>query len=248
MNQEATLEKMHQLKLTGMAHAYQAFLTLPYHEQATTSFHASLATLIDGELLERQNRKTVAAIRAAHFRYQASLPEIEYLPERNLDKNLLLLLSDMNFIKRTENLLISGATGSGKSFLATALGYQACEQGYKVGYFSMPKLMQLLHLCRADGTLLKMMNRLEKLHLLILDDWGLHPLDQTTRLTLLQLIEDRHGKQATLITSQLPVSSWHDYIGEPTLADAILDRLLQKAHRIELKGESMRKRTKVDKQ
>ena len=171
MNQEATLEKMHQLKLSGMANAYRAFLTLPYHEQATLPFQASLARLIEGEVLERQNRKTIAAIRAARFRYQASLEEIEYLPERNLDKNLVVLLSDMQFIKRSENVLISGATGSGKSFIATALGYQACEQGYKVGYFSMPKLMQLLHLSRADGTLLKMMNRLEKLHLLILEDW-----------------------------------------------------------------------------
>jgi DNA replication protein DnaC len=247
MNTEATLQQMRELKLTGMAHAYQAFLTLPYHEQSATAFSTRLASFVEAELLERQNKKMLSCIRAAHFRYQASLEEIAYLPERQLDKELLLLLSEMSFIKRAENVLISGATGSGKSFLSTALGYQACHQGCKVGYYSMPKLMQQLHLCRADGSLLKMMKGLEKLHLLILDDWGLHPLDSAMRLTLLQLIEDRHGKHATLITSQLPVSKWYDYIGEPTIADALMDRILQKAHRIELKGESMRKRTKVDK-
>ena len=131
--------------------------------------------------------------------------------------------------------------------MATAFGYRACEQGWKVGYYSLPKLLQVIHLCRADGSLIKLMDKLEKIHLLVLDDWGLFPLDSASRLTLLQLFEDRHGKKATVITSQLPVASWHEYIGDPTIADAILDRLLQKTHRIELKGESMRKRTKAEK-
>jgi DNA replication protein DnaC len=247
MNTQATLEKMRQLKLTAMGQAYQAFLSLPLQEQSASNVSATLATFIEAEVLERQARKTLATVRAARFRYQASLEEIEYLPERNLDKHLLLQLWDTAFVKRGENLLITGATGSGKSFLATAIGYRACEQGWKVGYYSLPKLLQLLHLCRADGTLIKFLDKLEKIHLLVLDDWGLFPLDSAARLTLLQLFEDRHGKQATVITSQLPVANWHEYIGDPTIADAILDRLLQKAHRIELKGESMRKRTKAEK-
>lgn len=247
MNTQATLEKIRQLKLMGMAHAYQAFLSLPFQQQSTSSVSTMLATFIEAEVLERQARKTLATVRAARFRYQANLEEVEYLPERNLDKNLLLLLWDASFVKRGENLLITGATGSGKSFLATAIGYRACEQGWKVGYFSMPKLLQVLHLCRADGTLIKLMTKLEKINLLVLDDWGLYPLDSASRLTLLQLIEDRHGKQSTIITSQLPVSNWHEYIGEPTIADAILDRLLQKTHRVELKGESMRRRIKAEK-
>jgi DNA replication protein DnaC len=247
MNTQQTLNQMRELKLSGMAGAYEAFLTLPYEQQATSPFHLTLAAFIEAELLERYNRRLLSSIRAAHFRYQASLEEIEYLPERNLDKNLLLQLSQMSFVKRAENVLISGATGSGKSFLSTALGYRACEQGYKVGYYSMPKLMGQLQLCRADGSLWKMMKGLEKLHLLILDDWGIYPMDSATRLSLLQLMEDRHGKQATVITSQLPVSKWYEYIGDPTIADAVMDRILQKAHRIELKGESMRKRTKAEK-
>jgi DNA replication protein DnaC len=222
MNTQATLEKMRQLKLTAMGQAYQAFLSLPLQEQSASSVSVTLAAFIEAEVQERQARKTLATVRAARFRYQASLEEIEYLPERNLDKHLLLQLWDTSFVKRGENLLITGATGSGKSFLATAIGYRACEQGWKVGYYSLPKLLQLLH-------------------------WGLFPLDSAARLTLLQLFEDRHGKQATVITSQLPVANWHEYIGDPTIADAILDRLLQKAHRIELKGESMRKRTKAEK-
>jgi DNA replication protein DnaC len=247
MNTQQTLQQMRELKLSGMAGAYGAFLTLPYEQQSAAPFHITLASLIEAELLERHNRRMLSSIRSARFRYQASIEEIEYLPERNLDKNLLLQLSEMSFVKRAENVLVSGATGSGKSFLSTALGYRACEQGYKVGYYSMPKLLQQLQLCRADGSILKMMKGLEKLHLLILDDWGIYPMDSATKLSLLQLIEDRHGKQATLITSQLPVSKWYDYIAEPTIADAIMDRVLQKAHRIELKGESMRKRTKEEK-
>ena len=244
MNQQETLQQMKALKLSGMVTAYQNILSLPLDMQPMAD--QLLAQLLDAEHLERLNRKTLACIRTAHFRYQAIIEEIQYLPQRGLDKNLLSRLADTSFIKRSENVFITGATGCGKSYIASALGYQACQIGIKVGYFSMPKLLQKLQFARADGSIIKELAKLEKLNLLILDDWGLQPLDTPAKLSLLQLIEDRHGKNSTIITSQLPVAQWFDYINEPTLADAILDRLMQQVHRIELKGESMRKSRKND--
>jgi len=239
MNQQATIQQMRALKLSGMLATYQNILQLPLDLQPSAD--QLLAQLLEAELLERLNRKTLSCVRAAHFRYQAAIEEIQYLPQRELDKNLILRLADTSFIKRNENVFITGATGCGKSYIASALGYEACQRGLRVGYFSMPKLLQRLQFARADGSIIKELSRLEKLQLLILDDWGLHPLDTSAKLSLLQLIEDRHGKSSTIITSQLPVAQWFDYIAEPTLADAIMDRLMQQLHRIELKGESLRK-------
>ena len=244
MNTDQTLAQMRTLKLLGMAQAYQALLQMPLNEQPTADM--LLAQLVEAELLNRNHKKMVGNIRAAKFRYQAAIEEIEFIPQRNLDKNTILRLADTSFIKRGENVLITGATGCGKSYLASALGYQACQMGYKVAYYSMTKLLQRLQLSKADGTFIKELNKIEKVQLLILDDWGLHPLDNQTKLYLLQIIEDRHGKTSTVITSQLAVAGWFDYINEPTYADAILDRLLQQAHRIEIKGESMRKRKKLE--
>ncbi len=239
MNQQETIQQMRALKLSGMLAAYQNILSLPLELQPPAD--QLLAQLLDAEHLERLNRKTLACLRAARFRYQATIEEIQYLPQRGLDKNLVLRLADASFVKRHENVFITGATGCGKSYVASALGFQACQRGLKVGYFSMPKLLQRLQLARADGSIIKELAKLEKLNLLILDDWGLHPLNTEAKLSILQLIEDRHGKNSTIITSQLPVAQWFDYIAEPTLADAIMDRLMQQLHRIELKGESMRK-------
>ncbi len=244
MNTDQTLAQMRTLKLSGMAQAYQTLLQMPLNEQPTAD--VLLAQLVEAELLNRNHKKMVGNIRAAKFRYQAAIEEIEFIPQRNLDKNTIHRLADTSFIKRGENVLITGATGCGKSYLASALGYQACQMGYKVGYYSMTKLLQRLQLSKADGSFMKELNKIEKVQLLILDDWGLHPLDNQTKLYLLQIIEDRHGKTSTVITSQLEVASWFNYINEPTLADAILDRLLQQAHRIEIKGESMRKRKKLE--
>ena len=242
MNQHETIQQMRALKLSGMLTAYQNILNLPLDQQPTAD--QLLAHLLDAEYLERLNKKMLSCIRAARFRYQAIVEEIQYLPQRGLDKNLILRLADTSFIKRGENVFITGATGCGKSYIASALGYQACQAGFKVGYFSMPKLLQRLQFARAEGSIIKELAKLEKLNLLILDDWGLQPLDTPAKLSLLQLIEDRHGRNATIMTSQLPVAQWFDYIAEPTLADAILDRLIQQVHRIELKGESMRKSQK----
>ena len=157
----------------------------------------------------------------------------------------MLRLADCRFIDRAENIFLTGATGCGKSYVASALGYQACQLGYRVAYHNLIRLLQRLQLAKADGSYQREMSRLERQHLLILDDWGLQPLDQNARLALLQIMEDRHGKAATIITSQLPISKWHEYIGDPTLADAILDRLTHKAHRMELKGESMRRKQSI---
>jgi DNA replication protein DnaC len=240
MNNQATVSVLRELSLVGMANAFESLLSLPLHQQFTGD--ELITHLSEAEQLHRQHRKMQASIKQARFRYQASIEEIEYGSQRNLDKNLLLRLVDLSFISRSENVVITGATGWGKSFIATALGYQACQMGMRVGYYSLAKLLQKLHLAKADGSYAKELSKLERWQLLILDDWGLQALDLNARMAILQIIEDCHGKHSTIITSHLPVAKWYDYIGEPTLADAILDRILHQTHRIELKGESMRKR------
>ncbi len=244
MNPQATLDRLHALKLTGMATHWQTLQQLPAHQWPATE--QLVAQLLEAEWEYRQHRRTQTAIREAHFRYEASLEEVRYDPQRQLDKSLVLRLADLAFVQRGENLLLTGATGCGKSYLATAYGYQACLKGLRVGYYALPKLVQRLHLARADGSLIKELARLERLQLLILDDWGLAPLDMEAKLSLLQIMEDRYGRSSTIITSQLPVAQWYDYLAEPTIADAFLDRLLPRAHRIELKGASLRQQTKGD--
>ena len=236
-----TLEKMRGLMLSGMADHYQAVMSMPAHQQPESA--VLLAQLLEAELLYRNHRRTQTAIKNARFRYQASVEEIICSQDRNLSRETLSMLANGSYIDRGENIIISGATGCGKSFLASALGYQACMQGRKVAYFSLPKLLGQLKSDKLDGSFRKEMERIEKMNLLILDDWGLTPLDTQSRLALLQIIEDRHNRYATIITSQLPVSNWHSYINENTIADAILDRIIHKAQRIELLGESMRKNT-----
>ncbi|TDE09378.1 IS21-like element helper ATPase IstB [Dyadobacter psychrotolerans] len=240
MNNQATLDQMRQLSLSGMAQAFETIISLPADKQLTSD--QLVAHLIHAEQEHRQHRKMQTAIKQAKFRYQSAVEEIEYQPERNLDKNLMLRLADTSFITRSENVLITGATGCGKSFIATALGYQACQMGLRVAYYSLPKLLQKLHLAKADGSYAKELARLERMHLLILDDWGLQPLDNHAKMAIMQIIEDRHAKSATIITSQLPINKWYDYLAESTLGDAIMDRILQHANRIELKGQSMRVR------
>jgi DNA replication protein DnaC len=243
MNHQNTLETMRNLRFNGMADCYQAILSMPIHQHPDPDI--LLAQLIEAEHLYRSHRKTETAIKTAKFRYQASINDVLCGAERNLSKETLSFLADCAFIDRSENLIITGATGCGKSFLASAIGHQACTLGKRVAYFSLPKLLAKLKNDKLDGAFRKEVDKIEKKSLLILDDWGLTPLDTHARLALLQIIEDRHGRQATIITSQLPVSAWHQYINDNTIADAILDRIIHQAHRIDLTGESLRKSKKI---
>jgi DNA replication protein DnaC len=237
--QEIIKQKMSQMKLYGMQQAYHTLLEGNQHHSLTNDEIVNL--LIQAEWEERENRKINRFLKGARFRYQASVEEIDFTKNRNMDKTFILRLADCSFIKRREDVLITGPTGVGKSFMASAIGHQACQNGYKVLYFNSQKLFARLKMSKADGSYQKEINKIEKQDLLILDDFGLQPLDNYNRSTLMEIIEDRHARKSTIISSQLPVSNWYEVIGESTIADAILDRLVHKAHRMELKGESMRK-------
>lgn len=243
MNYQKTLELMRSLRLIGMADRYNAIMESPIHQRPDAV--VILAQLVEAEELYRNNRRMLSAIKNARFRYQASLNDVIYSDQRNITREIITSLADCSFVDRGENIIITGATGCGKSYLASALGYQACTKGKRVAYFSLPKLLSKRKSDKLDGSFRKEMDRIENKNLLILDDWGLTPLDTAARLALLQIIEDRHSRYSTIITSQLPISAWHQYINENTVADAILDRIIHQAHRIELKGESLRKTTKI---
>ena len=240
MNTTETLQQLQTLKLHGMAAAYKTQMELPLHQQLES--HELLAQLVQSEIHNRSNERTSNYLKLAKFRISSTTEQIECSSTRNLTKQQLSTLLDGGYIQRGEPVLITGATGCGKSFLACALGHQACTQGHRTLYFNMNRLSERVMLAKLDGTYLKLLNQLERVSLIILDDFGLAPMDHQMKLTILQLLEDRYAKRSVIITSQLPVSTWYDYINEPTIADAILDRLTAKAHRIELKGESLRRR------
>lgn len=235
-----TIDQLHQLRLQGMALTWQAWQES--RTVSTLSLSEGLDLLLAAEVLDRHNRKFQRLLHSAGFRYQASLEQIRYQPERNLDKTQLARLSNCQYISQAQNILITGLTGSGKSFLACALGHQGCQMGYTVRYFNHQKLLMHFKMARYDGTIYKFFQTLAKTNLLIIDDFGISHLDKQQRLDLMELMEDRHGRQATIMVSQLPVANWYEIIGESTLADAILDRLVHGAHRFELTGESQRKK------
>lgn len=240
MNQ--TLEKMKRMRLQGMLRALQQTMETGKNEKFTAD--EMVVHLVNAEWDERYNKKMERSVMLAKFRYKASIEQISF-EENRIDKNQIIRLTDCSFIKRKENIILTGSTGIGKSFVASALGYQACADGYKVLYQHSTKLFARLKLAKADGSYLKELTKIERQQLLIIDDFGIQPLDAQNRATLMEIIEDRHGKSSTIITSQVPVSLWHEIIGEQTIADAILDRIVHDAHRIEMIGESMRRKKAI---
>jgi DNA replication protein DnaC len=235
---EQTLQQLRSFRLHGMACALEQQLANPEFHQL--SFEERISLLIDREMLDRNNRRVTGLLRKAKLRQPACVEDINYKHPRGLDKSYMATLITCDFIRHHHNLLITGLTGCGKSWLACAMGQQACRQGLSVKYVRVAKLIEELRIAHADGSYIILLNQLAKTDLLILDDFGIDQLSQQDHRDLLEIIEDRHKLKSTLITSQLEVKHWHEYIGEPTIADAIMDRLLCHAHKLELKGPSMR--------
>lgn len=239
MTLEETMTKLNQMKLFAMAKSLAERLARTDHQDI--GIEEMISLLVDDEWLSRENRKLAARIKKAKFKVPATLEAIDYQLRRNLVKPKLMDLSSLSWIERHQNLLLIGPTGVGKSFIAQALGRHACQKGLVVHYIRLTQMLHQLHLSRADGTYGKKLGYLLKYDLLILDDWGISPLNPQEAQDLLEVIEDRHEIKSTLITSQLPTKHWHEFIGNETIADALCDRLVHNAHVIEMKGESIRK-------
>ncbi len=235
-----TLDKLHDLRFTGMAKALTEQMALPDIE--SLSFEERLGLLVDREATEREDRRLKTRLRQAKLKQNACIEDIDFKQPRGMDKSLLLDLAQCQWIKKHLNLLITGPTGVGKTWIACALAQKACREGFTSLYLRLPRLLQELPIAKGDGTYTRLLARLAKVDVLILDDWGLSKLIAEQRRDLLEILEDRHDTRSTIVTSQLPLDKWHHIIGDPTLADAILDRLVHNAYKINLKGESMRKR------
>jgi DNA replication protein DnaC len=234
------LQQLRQLKLTGMANALAQQQEQPGHYEGL-SFEQRLQLLTDAEHLERDQRKQQRLLKAAKLKLHATGQDIDYSHPRGLKQGQMASLLSCQWVHKAQSLLLTGPCGSGKTYLACALAHTACMKGYSAKYYRLSRLMLALRQAKADGTYSKLLQRLAKQHMLILDDWGLEPLDTAQRNDLMEIMDDRNGTTSTVVISQLPVNQWHQSIGDNTLADAILDRLIHNAHRIELKGESMRK-------
>jgi DNA replication protein DnaC len=228
------------LRLHGMGRSWQGLTETRRHNELSLS--EGLELLLQAEEQERTNNRFERLRKNARFRYQASIEELNMEASRGMDKALIAMLATGEYLSKGEAVLITGATGCGKSFMASALGHQACAQGYKVAYYNVLKLLRKARIARAEGTILKFFDNISRTGLLILDDFGLTHLEGQQQMDLMEIMEDRHAKTSTIIASQLPVANWYDVIGEETIADAILDRLVHTSYRIELKGESLRKK------
>jgi len=244
MLNEQTFDKLYTLKLLGMAEGFKEQLGQPSFQDL--SFDERFGILVDRQLIWKENHRLKRLLKDAKLKLAASVEDIDYQTPRGIEKSVVMNLISCNWIRRHQNLLLCGPTGVGKTFLACALAQKACREGLRTLYLRFPQFFYQIALARADGSYGSLMKRLAKAHLLVLDDLGLAPLTDPERRELLEVIEERSGNASTLITSQLPVENWHDHIGDPTIADAILDRLIHNAHRIQLKGGSMRKKQKLD--
>ena len=235
-----TQERLTALGLTGMAKAFEDQRRQP--DITVLSFEERLALLLDREAMERENKRLVARLRFAALRQEAVVEDVDLRVPRGLDRALFQKLAAGDWIDRKQNLLVIGPTGVGKSWIACALGHKACRDNRSVAYHRVPRLLEGLALARGDGRYGRLLKALGRVQLLILDDWGLAPLTAEQRRDLLEIMDDRHERGSTIVTSQVPVDHWHEVIGDPTIADAVLDRLVHNAHRLLLKGESLRKR------
>jgi DNA replication protein DnaC len=235
-----TLDKLQALKFTGMATALAEQMQMPDIEEL--SFEERLGLLVDRETTERDNRRLSSRLRRAKLKHNAALEDIDYRHPRGLDKSLIQSLAACQWVKEHLNILLTGPTGVGKTWLACAFAQKACREGYTASYLRLPRLLQEMTIAKGDGRYPKLLASLAKTDVLILDDWGLAKLTAEHRRDLLEILEDRHGTRSTLVTSQFPIEKWHDVIGDPTLADAILDRLVHNAYKLNLTGASMRKR------
>lgn len=236
---EATVEKLITMKLHGMAKAAQEQIKNRAYKDI--SFEERLGMLVDREMDSRHDRKLRTLLTKARFRYQgASVEDINFTAKRGITKDVILSLSLNGWIKDKRNIIITGSTGVGKTYMACALGNSACRAGLSTYYARLPRLFQELKISKADGSYSKLLQKLSRVNLLIVDDWGLSPLADTERRDFLEIMEDRYNVRSTIISSQIPVEQWHDLIGEPTIADAICDRLIHNAHKIKLTGKSMR--------
>lgn len=237
---EPTMEKLHAMRLGAMAGAWTTQRQDPKMNEI--DFDSRFGMLVDAEHLARDNKRLKRALREAKLRIGgACIEDIDYAPKRELDRALVRQLGTCAWIATHANVIVTGATGTGKSYVACALAQQACRSGYRAAYRRMPRLLEELALAHADGTYVRLLGRLAKVDVLVLDDWGLAPLREQERRDVLEIFEDRHGTRSTIVTSQLPVENWHDHVADPTIADALLDRIVHNAHRIKLKGPSKRK-------
>jgi len=244
MLNEQTFDKLYGMKLLGMAEGFKEQLEQPsFHD---LSFEERFGMLVDRQWTWKENKRLKRLLQDAKLKLQACVEDIDYKSPRGIEKSVMASLVSCDWVRKHQNLLLCGPTGVGKTFLACALAQKACREGFRTFYLRFPQLFYQIALARADGSYGSLMKKLSKTHLLVLDDLGLTPLSDPERRELLEVIEERHGIASTLITSQLPVEHWHDHIGDPTVADAILDRVIHNAHRIQLKGGSMRKKQKLD--
>jgi DNA replication protein DnaC len=240
MLETQSLQQLRQMKLTGLADALELQFTQPniYDELC---FAERIGLAIQQEMTSRNDKRLQRLLQSARFKVTARVEDVDYSHPRGLKQSTVAGLQSNDWIVRHQNLVITGPTGCGKTYLACALGHHACHQGYRVRYYRATRLFEQLTIAHGDGSYLKLLAQIAKMDVLIVDDWGLEPLTQSQKNDLLEIMEDRHSSKSTIFTSQLPLTTWHDFIADPTLADAILDRLLHNAHKLKLKGESMRK-------